>query len=495
MRSFARVMKQLWTVGALSLVLATGACGDDSGGNPDARQNPDGNVDAIVPDGAVDATPPAMRSGLIGVLQVSVTNTLPGGSTASGGVVSVGINDPTNPLATSTVIYNDGTPTDGCTVRQYIVGGDGPNPDLDEGAIEITGDINPSPFPACVFNSTLGEYYCPSAASGGGATTIDVTHDAPSSGLTLYKFANATFDMTTQREVGMVVNVSGLPSVTTTAGSLDINNGTFGIVSVVSSTEVAVVNTKWVGCNLLGACSATGQNASGEAGGYGVIAGASPIIPGFNLFKSRTGVCTDGTTACTVRTEATDCTGQTPATCDTAASTPIEITIAKTTDATGDEVLGQFSDPIKPSGEGLTLATSSARPEAMPTATDAAVTVACNDGTDGNCGVRGELVTGLAVSARTTDTTPDAANPIDMPAATTSYTTLFCTKIGADTMDIPQAAWAAFLSPGGSNPGVTQTYTRFETQVLRLGAKTAPIDGQGILRGAGYGLVGYTDAP
>jgi len=493
-------MKQLWTVGALSLVLATGACGDDSGGNPDARQNPDGAVDATVPDGAVDATPAAMRSGLIGVLQVSVTNTLP--FPVSGGVVSVGINDPTNPLETSTVIYNEGTSTNGCTVRQYIVGGDGPNPDLDEGAIEISGDINPSPFPACVMSSMLGEYYCPSVASGFGQLSAGdgVAHSAATgTPLSTYHIDSATFDATTKREVGMIISISGFPDVMIGGNPVDINNGEFGIVDVLSDKSVTVINTKWAACVQAGNCSPTAgdqdRNLLTAGGAFGVVAGASPIPGGFNLFKSRTGVCNDGSTACTVRTEATDCTGQTPATCDTAASPAIEITIAKTTDATGDEVLGQFSDPIKPSGEGLTLATSSAKPEAMPTATDAPVTVACFDGTDGNCGVRGELVTGLAVSARTTDTTPDANNPIDMPDATTSYTTLFCTKIGADTMDISQAAWAAFLNPGGSNPGVTQTYTRFETEILRLGAKTGPIDGQGILRGAGYGLVGYTDAP
>jgi len=506
MRSFATAAKQFWTVGALGLVLVVGgACSDDDGHNhADATvvPTPDGAVDATIP---IDGPLAPSRTGLIGVLQVSVANF---GGAVSGAGVSVSVRDARDSRETGSVIYANGTVTDGCTVRQYDPSATPeiePNPSLNEGAISISGDINPTPFPDCVYDATREGYICPHTPSGIGQLAVgdSVDHTAVSASVyfTDITIAGATFDMAGQSEVGMIISVSGFPVVDAAGGAItDINNGKFGIIGVLSATTVRVINTTWAYCLSIGQCDGAAQDDTAIAvgGGFGVVAGAAPIPGAFQLFKSRAGLCTDGTTACTVRTAAADCTGQSPDTC-TIDTTPIELTIEKKTAPTGDEVVPMFSETLKPSGEGMQLTTASVQPEAMPTTTgNGDLTVGCKDATDGDCGIPGEFITGLVINAQTTNAAvaDPSVNAADFPDATGLYTTLFCAKIGLDTTTIPEAAWAAFLAPGvGGNPGQVQTYTRFETQILRLGAKTAPIGGHGILRGAGYGIVGYTDAP
>lgn len=462
MRFFARVTKQLWTAGLLSLVLATGACGDDGGNNnPDSSLPADANVDAVVPDGMVDATPPEVRAGTVAVTHVTVSNDLGLAFPVSGAAISVSFSDPAA-IDPTTVAHQSGSLTAGCTVFNYTVGTNAPAPNTNEGAVTISGDFNHTAIPPCAYVDSEGGYRC-IAAAGQFPDAASVTHDAnPMSatfGLSFITLPGATFDNTNLNEVGMYLTVNGF-ALDLGAPFGEINNGSFGIVNVAAPTTVAVINSTWNAC--LGAMACNGTNEAetvttatvGDT--YSVVAGAGPMPNpvGYELF-------------------------------DTTAD-PITINIAKAAPDTGaGQVLPAFDISVKPSGfGGFVLSGASDTPEAMPfTARD--ITIECDNNAN-ECGGVGELVTGFAVSGRTTDATVNPADPTDMPDPVTSYATFTCTFIGEFSSTIPQAAWQAVLD---TNP------TRIETRVLRLGAKTNVVPDHDINLVAGYGYVGFTDAP
>lgn len=458
MRSFATLKNVLGTVGALSLVLTVGACGDDDTHvHPDANVNEDAMV--ITPDAPVpDATPAEVRAGTIAVTHVTLANAIfpfP----ISGGAVSISFNDPTT-IDPSTVAHQSGDLTAGCTVFNYNVGTSAPPTNTNEGGVSITGNINPNPFPGCGF-APDGAYHCFHRTPAANPDGVIVQHNGlpdPTPALfhgglitTDITLPGETFDMAGQSEVGMIISIDGFAH--------PVNNGSFGIIQVLSANQVRVVNTTLLGCVAMGQCNADspgiGQTVATSNGMYSIVAGEAPIANpfGFTLFPAAGG-------------------------------TPNEITVAKGA-PTGAEVLPAFSVNVKPSGEGFVLAKGSETPESMPFTADGDLVFSC-DFEGGGCGVMGELVTGFAISGRTTDAVVSSVDPTDMPDAVTSYATFTCTFIGTSVGTIPQAAWQAVLN---TNP------TRIETRVLRLGAKTNVVPGHSVNIVAGYGYVGFSDPP
>ncbi len=449
-------------VGASALLLQVGCGGcDDDDVTFDAPPNIDARIFDAAPDAVVpDADPADLRSGTIAVTEVKLTNDLTtlGVAEVRGAAVSISFIDLTAP-GTDPVVGSGGIGE--CTVWVYDVGTDPVRPPVDEGAVSISGTgVTPNAFPPCVWVEALNDYKCfgkaPTAAPDPTVFNYTIVGTPPAAQVqTTFTAAGADFQTMSAR--GMWLNTTGFTH--------PVNNGAMAILAPPAESTAVVANFAASGCINAGLCTEAEIDETHTAGtaSYTVLAGEAPI-PGFL--------------------------GATPpanAGFDFLGDEASTITVAKA----GGAVLPEFSVTIHPSGNGLTLAPTSAQPHQFPSTTPTGgITFDCGD-TGGNCGTdgEGELIVGFVVSGSTTDgSLTTGCNggpclPIQMPAATTQYAEFQCRGLpGATSIDMPEAALDAIL---GTNP------TRIETRVLRISANLTDAPPTNVV--AGYGLVGYSN--
>jgi len=232
---------------AAGLLLAAG-CGDDGGGNPDARPRPDA---AVTPDADTtpDATPPPEFTGQVSVLDLRV-NGIP--QLGHGGQVLADWR--LNIDETDTKIYDDRDSFGaGCAAWVYdFTQGQFPSPNTDHGTISVTGTT--ATIPACTFVD--GDYACV-AGVGALAATDTITNNG--NGTTSVLIQAGAFS---DANVGMYLKLSGAADYA--------NNGASPIIAVAGGGTVLVVAKP-------DAVGVTAGNATGVQ--YAIVAGVGPVPP------------------------------------------------------------------------------------------------------------------------------------------------------------------------------------------------------------------------
>lgn len=474
MRLFAKIPTAMALAMAAGGMLVPGcSCGDD-GGNPDARPPA---IDARVVDAAdpADAADPDadiddLRSGTIAVSQVRVTNDLTALGIPNGAVQGAGVSVSYSDLTTATVeptVGNNGIGE--CTVWVYTVGTNAPPALADEGAVTISGTgITPNNFPVCSFIPPLSAYQCiqgngilPDATS---VNHIDTNGGGtPGGAITVLTVPNV--DFAALNAIGMVINVTGF--------TIPQNNGTFMVADVDpldagNDSQIRVINFAAAGLEGMGGdvdtldetYTAPVDGDAGAGGTYALIAGTTPIVLPFTFITDYSQ----------------------------------DITVAK---AAGS-VVPAFSVTLKPSGDTVTLSTSSKQPHNFDVAATGNVNqvFTCDDGTDGDCGMNRadgarSQITGWTISGSSTDG-PLATGcsggpclPIQMPTPVTTHTEFVCKgSPGADSITLSAAALDAIMA---TSP------TRIQLRLLRVTADITSAEATSIVSGKGF--VGFKTVP
>jgi hypothetical protein len=231
------------------------ACGDDGGGNPDARR-----FDAPVPqpDGEPDASPTANFVGQLSILEATVWT--PDGS---GGFQEFGTGPSfrmafTDPAMTGAPVMEDmpGSPF-GCKAFEYTPAQFGATLGADLGTIDVAFASGGVPVPTCVFTAGAG-YTCPDPATAGNGDNANIA-PGPQAGLFAYVDADSNY---TAAVAGRYLSISGATPAT--------NNGVFPIVAVPAPTTLIYANPA--------------GSAGANVGGTSItVAGVGPIpqAPGF----------------------------------------------------------------------------------------------------------------------------------------------------------------------------------------------------------------------
>jgi hypothetical protein len=405
--------------------IVAGACGLLAGLSGCGDNDNNGNSDAMVnPDGSTTdgdepdgSNPNDLRSGTIAVLDLAITNP---DVQYSGAVVSINYNDLT--AGDVPPAYGQASPAPGqCSVKIYDVATDQAPPTVDEGDVTIEGAL--SPIGTCSYDEAARAYRCPAGSGTVGAGSV-VSSGGNNLMSILFLDGTSFADMDL---LGMYVQLDGFTN--------PAYNGWFPVVNVPLENQLVVANP-----------AANGQapeTVADAAPTYALYAGAGPTPVNRNFLGG------DGTT----------------------------LTISK---AAGP-VVTSFTTMLIPSGEGLTLADTSALVHDLP-ATAQDVIFTCDESSNGTCGPGGGLIFGFVVSGETTDASLDGAGPTDLPAAQSRRATFLCVgNPGADSITIPTGAMDVILSTGP---------TRIRTQLMRITADQTKPQTSII---AGHALVGFTD--
>jgi len=420
-------------VGACTYVAACG----DSNSEPDARIP--NEFDAAGPDAGPDAAPPdaTILSGTLAVIDTATTNVAADLPPSSGAVISVSFTDPKQD--TGSVVVNTGQP--GCKVIVYDLDATPPQhpaPELDQGAVTITGTDSPAGL--CAFNAKAMKYVCvagaPTAMPGGTVVTPGADPTKPAT------IANFMVDWSAADPVGMQVQLSGFAN--------DKNNGVFPVVGVADAPDPAPQGHHVLAIGNPGAAAETLATATSAT--FFTGAGPTPVKRPF----LKHGV--------DIKIEK--------------AMGSIVAAITFTLKASG------LADPAAtPAIAPFKLDDASVKPEAMPLTATGDLNFSCS-GAGGSCGDSSTttgVLPAIVVQGSTTDGDLTDVPTFKMPAPKHKFATFSCSGIGS-SVQLKMAAWAAVLA---TNP------TKIETHVVR-GAGV--LDQKGIKPNAivGASLVGWT---
>lgn len=380
----------------------------------------------------IDAPPAVTYSGTISVLEAALLNPTGAPTTYFGQGVQIGISFTASDQVPAPVMEEQpGSPL-GCKVwvmdrNQAIASSVGVN----EGPVQINspaGTTANPPFPACTFGAN--GYFCPELTTASAGGTITTVPAGPLMGFPMLTDADVTY--TTGNSANRWVSITGAAN--------GANNGNFPILAVAGTNAIVYANTMAVPETI----PATGSNHINVAGVGPTPAAVAPD-PGFLL---------DTTSFDFVH----------------AAGTHVGAFTSTTTAA------GSVGDDFELSPASRTLMNALPRD-------GSAFTIACDAASCAAGSGSGSLI-----NIVTTNGTPAAGNPFDMPLPAMTNgrrVQIRCAALGATSITVP-AAYSAFLTPA-----MTNTATRIQATFIRptlMGGGLANVTSI-----SGHAIVGFTN--